>query len=150
MEVRDEPSRAVGTRSPGHRRLVAAAVLVPFVMLLVVFALEPDPRGYGTHEQLGLPACGARAWFGIPCPACGCTTAVTRLWGGDPLGALRAQPFGFFLGVGLPVLAGWVVWTHLVGRDAARVLGRAPADRLARLIAASIVLAWLWKLSTGS
>lgn len=150
MDDRDDRARGRGPRSPGHRWLVLGAALVPLVMMAVALGLEPDARGYGTHEQLGLPACATRAWFGVPCPACGCTTAVTRLWSGDPLGAFFAQPFGFLLGAGLPLLASWVLWMHVSGRDAARALGRARADRWGRAIAGTIALAWLWKLSTGA
>lgn len=148
MESRDEPDPMV--RSTGHRRLVLAAAIVPLAMIGVVLALEPDARGYGTHEQLGLPACGAREWFGIPCPACGCTTAVTRLWSGDGLGALAAQPFGFLVGLLLPSMAAWVLWVHVSGGDAARRLGRVRAGRWGWILVASCGLAWAWKVATGS
>lgn len=148
MESRDESATTL--RSPGHRRLVLAAALVPVAMIGVVLALEPDARGYGTHEQLGLPACGAREWFGIPCPACGCTTAVTRLWSGDGFGAFMTQPFGFFLGLLLPALAAWVLWIHVRGGDAAQRLGRIRADRWGWTLLVIGGLAWAWKLAAGS
>lgn len=37
--------------------------------------LQPDPRGYGTHEQLGLTPCYFHELTGLACPMCGSTTA---------------------------------------------------------------------------
>ncbi len=42
--------------------------------------MKPSPKGLGTHsENLGLPPCGFYQRTGIPCPTCGCTTAVTHV-----------------------------------------------------------------------
>src|SRR4051812_17322272 len=45
-------------------------------MLAVGFKLDPGQPGKypgtGTHEQLGLPACGLLEHTGYPCPTCGC------------------------------------------------------------------------------
>jgi Protein of unknown function (DUF2752) len=53
--------------------------------LLLASQLTPDPRGRGTHEQLGLPPCTFALLSGRPCPACGMTTSWAlathgRLW----------------------------------------------------------------------
>ncbi|WP_390625344.1 DUF2752 domain-containing protein [Paludisphaera soli] len=65
-------------------------------MLAVARSLEPDPRGYGSHEQLGLAPCSFLVDTGRYCPFCGATTAVAhatrgrldRAWGANPAGAL--------------------------------------------------------------
>ena len=49
----------------------------------LAFALKPDPRGYGTHQSLGLPPCTFRMLFGIPCPSCGMTTSFSHLMHGN-------------------------------------------------------------------
>ncbi len=75
--------------------LVAAAGAASAIALAA--ALGPDPRGYGTHERLGLPPCGLRAALGLPCPACGLTTAFAHAARGDVGASFRAQPFGLVL-----------------------------------------------------
>jgi len=56
--------------------------------------LTPSPTGVGTHEQLGLPPCGFLVWFGVPCPACGLTTAFAHLAHFDLFASLSANPMG--------------------------------------------------------
>ena len=67
------------------------------VLLLAAVVLDPDSRGIGTHEQLGLPECGFVQMFGGPCPSCGFTTTFTLAAHLRPIDALVNQPFGFFL-----------------------------------------------------
>ena len=62
------------------------------------FYLTPDPHGLGTHMQLHLPPCGFYQITGLPCPTCGCTTAVTYLAHGNFLSAILTQPFGAAVG----------------------------------------------------
>jgi hypothetical protein len=71
--------------------VAAAASSTAYTVLLRV---QPDPRGHGTHEQLGLDACGWPLAYGIPCPACGCTTAACLLVHGRVVAAFATQPFG--------------------------------------------------------
>jgi hypothetical protein len=73
--------------------LVAAAVYCVALLLTT----PPDPRGHGTHEALGMPACGWPDGLGIPCPTCGYTTAAVHLLRFSPLRALHAQPAGAVL-----------------------------------------------------
>ena len=47
------------------------------------FVLRPDPIGHGTHQQMGLPACGSVVMFNRPCPACGLTTSWTSFLHGQ-------------------------------------------------------------------
>jgi hypothetical protein len=76
--------------------LVLAAGLVG--LLGVARRLEPDPRGFGTHTQLGLGPCAFAVLTGRPCPACGMTTSFAwfargrlgRSWQASPAGCLIA------------------------------------------------------------
>jgi hypothetical protein len=60
--------------------------------------LEPDPRGFGTHTQLGLRPCAFLTVTGRLCPTCGMTTAfawfyrgrIDRSWQANPAGCVYA------------------------------------------------------------
>ena len=73
-------------------------------MLGVGLMLKPDPAGTGTHQQLGLPACGWLHVMGLPCPMCGCTTAVSHFAHGNIVASFLTQPFGFAVGLVAAVL----------------------------------------------
>lgn len=106
------------------RTLAAAVAVAASVGIGVLGRITPDPRGHGTHEQLGLDACGWPLTMGIPCPTCGCTTAACLLVHGRVLTAVATQPFGAaFAAVGM-----------LLGVHAALCLlrGRSFADLLLR------------------
>jgi hypothetical protein len=76
--------------------LVAAAGLGG--LLLLASRLEPDPRGFGTHIQLGLRPCTFLTVTGWLCPTCGMTTSfawltrgrIDRSWQANPAGCLYA------------------------------------------------------------
>jgi hypothetical protein len=76
--------------------LVAAAGLAG--LLLLARKLEPDPRGFGTHTQLGLRPCAFLTVTGRLCPTCGMTTSfawltrgrIDRSWQANPAGCLYA------------------------------------------------------------
>ncbi len=76
-------------------RLIAGLIAVGGggVLALAMY-LEPDSRGYGTHEGLGLLPCGMILTSGIPCPTCGMTTAFALMMNGRPVAAFVAQPAG--------------------------------------------------------
>ena len=65
-------------------------------MLVLVIArmLTPDPSGFGTHTQLGLPPCGFRLLTSLPCPACGLTTSFAHMARGQITSALHANALG--------------------------------------------------------
>ena len=82
----------------------------------VAFSLEPDPRGYGTHERLGLPSCTFRMLFGVPCPSCGITTSVAHFTRGEFVSAARANVAGLLLAVVCAVLIPWCWVSAVTGR----------------------------------
>ncbi len=123
--------------------------LAPLVLAALVAAgllLEPDPRGVGTHERLGLLPCLPMELWGFPCPGCGITTSVTLAAHGRLLASARNQPFGFLVAV---VLAGFVLWAplaHFRGGDLWRELSAVRLGRWAPVVAAFFVLSWLYKV----
>lgn len=95
-----ERERAASGRPLGwaHRLSLAAAAAGIVAVLGTAAVLRPDPRGHGTHTQLGLAPCNYFRMTGRRCPACGMTTAfawavrgrLDRAWGANPAGALLA------------------------------------------------------------
>lgn len=105
--------------------------LVTWATLGLSSWLHPDPRGFGTHQQLGLPPCRFRASSGLPCPGCGLTTSFAHMAHGQPLAALRAHLMG-------PLLFAFVVVLAMYG-PCAVVRGRP----LRELLEARAVSVWL-------
>jgi hypothetical protein len=124
-------------------RVWAGAILVTCVGVLGVAAwLEPDPRGYGTHEQFGGGPCGALVMTGYPCPTCGMTTAFAHTVRGQLVAAFWAQPAGLVLALGTVVLAGVAAVTVVRGRWPRVFLGPTTLHRL--FIVALVVLLGGW------
>jgi hypothetical protein len=73
--------------------------------------LEPDPRGFGTHQRLGLPPCSFRVLFHISCPSCGMTTSFSHFSRGELASAWRANPAGLMLAVLCGMLIPWSWWS---------------------------------------
>ncbi len=128
-------------------RLYAAGVLAGAVALLVTAAfLDPGDRTIGTHEQLGLGACGFYVVTGIPCPTCGMTTAYAYTVRGRLLRALWAQPAGLVLAIATAATG--------IAAAVAVVTGRRPSvnwyrvNPLRCIWAATLVLvlAWIFKV----
>jgi hypothetical protein len=129
-------------------RAAAGGVAVAISCAFVLAAwLSPDPRGVGTHEQLGMPPCTMHWVLGIPCPFCGMTTAFSLLAHGRPLAAFRTQPAGLIIAL---ASAG-----AILGCIAAAAIGRGPdalEERLLhsrRFVIAVLTLlgvAWVYKI----
>lgn len=144
-EVSSRVARA--SRSAEHWILLAGSALA--FALLVAFALwvEPDPRGFGTHEKLGLPPCAPMELWNVPCPGCGVTTAVALASHGHVVASFTTQPFGCVLALLVPVAFAWALACHARGRDL--------RDELVRLSRPAWVLsfvglaagAWIYKLA---
>lgn len=141
----DAPSNS--KRSIEHW-LVLAAALASAALLVVLGAwVHPDARGFGTHEQLGLPRCLFVEWTGIPCPGCGVTTAVAFAARGNVWQSLRTQPFGVVVVLAMLAFVVWAVRGQLAGRDLYRelVLLRLKTWMWSTLIGA-LVVAWIYKI----
>lgn len=84
-----------------------------FGLLILARGLQPNPDGLGTHEQLGLPPCGFKMFFGKPCPSCGMTTSWAHAVRGQILAGATANLGGFSLALlSLPasvwlIISGW-------------------------------------------
>ena len=115
---------------------VGFGLLVP---LAVAAMLHPEPHGFGTHQQFGLPPCSFVVMFGRRCPTCGMTTAVAHLVRGQPREALRANVGGTM--VGLLLLLG-VAWL-LLSAGRGKWLVRPPGNTLVVWLAVAVTLVTL-------
>jgi hypothetical protein len=139
--------------SPGYRLQLLGRVACIFTglaiagVLAAAISVEPDPRGYGTHERLGLPPCGFHLMFNFPCPSCGGTTSFAHFVRGQWPAAFVANPAAFLLALVSVVAAPWLSISALLGR-----LWRVEDPfRLLAIVTASLVsvaiLHWLAKIS---
>ncbi len=131
---------------------IARATLLGILLFLVAgfgvaLSLDPDPRGFGTHQQLGLPPCTFRLLFGFPCPGCGMTTCFAHFVRGQFGDSVRANPAGAILATVSALLIPWSLWSLYRGRlwmvsDPVKFTGF-----LAFSLAGLIVLVWFYRLS---
>lgn len=111
------PMLALSPDKSNLTRLTAVGVFVGAMAILVVaWRINPDPKGIGTHKQLGLRPCGFLVTTGLPCPTCGMTTAFANTVRGRLWRAACAQPAGTLLAVFTAVLAGVAVIVMATGR----------------------------------
>ena len=124
-----------------HYSLLAAPWLVLAALAAVGFLTEPDPRGFGTHEQFGFSPCAFRDWLGAPCPTCGVTTSVSHLAHGQVIKSLSTQPLGLVLTLAATLLAPVAAVAHLKGADLGAQLAR-HGPRTWGLVALTVTTCW--------
>jgi hypothetical protein len=115
-------------------------------VLALARVLHPSERGFGTHQQLGLPPCIFLQLTGIPCPSCGLTTSFAHAARLHWLAAFTTQPFGFvaFLLTLLSIPAA----CYLIYRRVAweRVLHAPLTNRIMYVLLALYLLSWVYKI----
>ena len=133
----------------GHRAGWLLITTLGVAVLGVALFLEPDPRGFGTHQQLGLPPCGFRWLTGFSCPGCGLTTSFAHGIRGSWLRAAVANPIGLalFFAVCLTIPLGVVA--VLRGWSFGQVIDRFALDRWALVFAAAAILVWIARISAA-
>ena len=140
-------SIAIAGRSQEHWILLAGSIGALAIFIVLALWIHPDPRGFGTHEQLGLPACRMIEWTGIPCPGCGVTTSVALFGHGRFLESLHNQPLGFLVGLAIPLAAVWTIASHFLGRDLARDMRILSVRTFVIALLAVILVPWIYKIA---
>ena len=102
--------------SKPHRIASLIGSLLLGLGLLVAMWLQPDGRGSGTHQQLGLPPCTFKFLLNIPCPSCGMTTSWALAVRGDWQSSIQANSGGFVLFLITAVSVPLVLATSIRGR----------------------------------
>jgi hypothetical protein len=135
-------NRTPSTSPWATRAIWWALAVVALSVIAVARALEPDPRGFGTHTQLGLPPCGFAQLTGLGCPSCGLTTSFAHMARGQLAEGWSAHALGPLLFallaacVPLGVVAGTRGWPISV------TLQRLRARLLAVIIAVAALAFW--------
>jgi len=109
------PDFSDGPLGQRSRVLLVLWSLILSAGFLLAVQLEPDPRGYGTHQILGLPPCTFCTIFNVPCPSCGMTTSFSNLVRGRFVEAARANSAGLLLAVVCAIQIPWCwvsVWQN--------------------------------------
>lgn len=101
---------------PFARILLAGLVLFLSAGFALALQLEPDSRGYGTHQRLGLPPCTFLFLFGIPCPSCGMTTSFAHFVRGEFVPSLQANWVGTILATTCALMIPWATISVVLGR----------------------------------
>jgi hypothetical protein len=126
--------------------LLAACGVAAVALLATARGLNPDPRGFGTHEQLGLSACGFARLTGWRCPTCGMTTSWAQAARGNLGAALAASGGGTVLFAIALLAAPWALASAIAGKW----LGRRPTARVLLAIGGAwltvTVLDWVRRL----
>ena len=130
------------------RRMGAGVVLAGTVALLgTAVWLDPDPTGLGTHEQLGIPACGWPHGLGVPCPTCGMTTAFALAAEGRMGSALACQPAAAVLAVATAAAGLLALHVLVTGSSVMPILRRLGGGWVWWGLGALILGAWAWKIA---
>lgn len=109
-------SSALPILSRAHRILLAITAILLATLLALAAIVEPDPKGFGTHTQLGFSECFVVRQWGVRCPSCGMTTAWARLLNGDVIAAVAANVGGVVLCVLAVVAVPWLLAAAATGR----------------------------------
>lgn len=94
--------------SPSGRVLLGLWSLFLVAGFALACSLKPDPRGYGTHQGLGLPPCSFQILFDINCPSCGSTTCFSHFVRGNWVAAAQSNIAAFCLAL---VCAAMIPWS---------------------------------------
>ena len=96
--------------------MLTAIALGLVTVFVIAIRLKPDGRGFGTHQQLGLPPCTFRELTGVNCPHCGMTTCFANVVRGRMNDAWTANPAGIPLVVIFALGIPWCLYVAVSGR----------------------------------
>lgn len=113
MPIGPQSGAAIGIWVRGLLVLVALGMIAGFGLAR---SLTPDPKGLGTHQQLGFPPCFFRVAFGVTCPSCGGTTSFAHYVRGEWAESIQANTACFFLAISCTFLIPWSLASAWFGR----------------------------------
>jgi hypothetical protein len=141
------------TRIPGLQRgLLIVIGLVLLTLLAAALTLQPDPRGVGTHQQMGLPPCSFFELLGTRCPACGMTTAWAHVVRGQCVQAIRVNAGGAMLAALAVLIAPWALVSGMRGHWVVGPLGDRATVAVCFVVVIVTLIDWAsrYLLASGS
>jgi Protein of unknown function (DUF2752) len=142
--------QARGASLTRRQRVLSAGIGVGLVAMLgVAVALRPSERGWGTHQQLGLPPCTFQWMFGQRCPSCGMTTSWAWLVRGNAVRAAKANVGGTLLAAAALVAAPWLLVSAIRGRWLVTPPGDGVLAVMAIVVVVITLIDWGLRLATG-
>lgn len=146
-------TRPWATGNPIGRRGRIALLLLGACLIAgfgLACSLEPDPRGFGTHERLGFPPCTIQVSFGLPCPSCGMTTSFSNFVRGRVVEAAEANLAGLLLAAICAIGVPWSMWSAYCGRLWLVTRPTIVALWLMTVICVVGLLQWLVRMATAA
>jgi Protein of unknown function (DUF2752) len=131
------------------RVLLALFALGLVLILVVARGLEPDPRGFGTHTQLGLWPCAFKEMTGRPCPTCGMTTSFAWFVRGKLERSWWANPAGSLLVPTILVLIPWLSFASARASSRPFRTLELPLVSLAVAVVAMTIISWTVRMTFG-
>lgn len=128
---------------------MALSALGLVAVFVVACRLRPDPRGFGTHTQLGLPSCAFKVVTGTPCPTCGMTTSFAWFVRGRLDRSWRANPAGSLLAPACLLMVPWLLAGAARGRPVGFRSVEGPVTTLVLATVAMSLLFWTIRLFLG-
>jgi hypothetical protein len=128
----------------------AAVILGCLWVLWTAVRLQPDPRGVGTHEQIGMASCGFLRETGRPCITCGMTTSFVHMVRLQVPSAFDASPAGMLLFLLMLATPPWLVHSMVTRRPALRFLATRWGRWGLALLVAAIFVSWWWKAAMAA
>ncbi len=148
VQEKPRPFWRVSKLAAGERFAFSVTPLFAIAVFLVASLLDPDPRGHGTHEQLGLMPCAAVAVLNTPCPFCGMTTSFSYAAHGNIGASFRTQPGGLFLFSVMFVAAALSLGAGITGHWLPGLVSDTMVRRYMWVGGTVLGLAWIYKIVT--
>ncbi len=128
--------------------LKVAVIIGCFWLISTAFSVQPDARGFGSHEQLGLEPCGYLKTHGHPCPTCGMTTSFAHTVRFQIPSALRANPAGTLLCLLVLVLPGILVHSMITSQPVSRFFIGKIGGYWIFIVIGILAASWAYKILT--
>lgn len=133
-----------------RQRVLSALIGVGLAALLATaIALRPSQRGWGTHQQLGLPPCTFQSLVGVRCPSCGMTTSWAWLVRGNVVRAVQSNVGGALLAVVAMVASPFLLISAIRGRWIVSPPGDGMLAGAAIVVVVITLIDWGIRLATG-